>query len=87
VLLARQGGSLLPEVEAPTGPPLKLDQARVYTIKSPRATAWEAAQAYWFMERLLHTVPRLTFRIVAEHDRIAWQIVDLRAHVEPSVID
>lgn len=86
VLLARQGGSLLPEEEAPTGPPLKLDQAQVYTIKLPRTTAWEPEGAYRFMERLLHTVPGLTFRIVAEHDRSAWQIVDLRSAVEPSVI-
>src|SRR5258708_10938665 len=73
---------IAPQVEA-----LKLSDARAYTISLPHSTGWEPELAHRFMEQILDKVyGRLTFRIVAEKGRIRWQIVDLRAGIEPSAI-
>ena len=48
-----------------------------YTIALPKGNAWDAKRAHQFMEQVLFAFSSLVFRIVATHDHIEWQIVDL----------
>ncbi len=54
-----------------------LRQAKVYSIKLPKGTAWQPERARVFTERMV-SMGKMLFRIVAEGANVAWQIVDLR---------
>ncbi|MBA3530510.1 MAG: hypothetical protein H0T73_01125 [Ardenticatenales bacterium] len=65
-----------------------LDTPRCYTIALPRQTEWQPDMAWRFVEHLVKMVPQAVLRIVAEPNRIAWQVIDWRAGVpEVAVID
>lgn len=71
----------------PTPDPLNLAQVKIYTITLPYSTEWQPEVAYRFIEQMLHSINRLTFRIIAEPQRVVWQIVDLRNALEPSFVE
>jgi hypothetical protein len=47
-----------------------------YTILLPRRTAWDAKVAQQFVQHLITLSETLVLRIVADQNRIVWQIVD-----------
>ena len=63
-----------------------LQHAHVYTISLPKGGAWDTERAHSLMEHLAHELGKITFRIVAESDRIVWQLLDMRILAEPSFI-
>jgi Type IV secretion-system coupling protein DNA-binding domain len=56
------------------------EQTTAYTIRLPRSTQWDSSKAYQFTNHMLTTFGHLIFRIVAERNMIAWQIVDLQSY-------
>jgi hypothetical protein len=66
--------------------PLKLSDATVYTVVLPRNTAWDAEKAAAFMNYMVGTFQRISFRILAVAGRIEWQILDLRLSLDPQMV-
>lgn len=70
----------------PAVAPLKLSDATVYTVVLPRNTAWDAEKAAAFMDYMIATFQRISFRILAVAGRIEWQILDLRLSLDPQMV-
>jgi hypothetical protein len=61
-------------------------QLHSYTLTLPQGSVWDTKRAYQFVEQLLFAFERLTFRIVATPQRIAWQVVDIAGR-DPSAME
>jgi hypothetical protein len=66
-----------PQTPAPAPVEHLLLPATAYTISLPRSSKWKSEHALALLEQLLSTGSALAFQIVADHDGIRWQVVDV----------
>ena len=57
----------------------------IYAVTVPKGTPWQAGRAQQFMDQMLFTFSTIVLRIVAEADRIEWQVLDLLDY-EPGTV-
>lgn len=85
--LQEQKAEYLAPEQAPVDvEPLELSQGISYTIRLPWSAAQNLAAMGRFMEQLLVKTKSQMFQIVAEDGSVSWRILDVRGHMEPSVI-
>lgn len=82
--------SLSSTADAVLEPPTILqeeDETVVYTLRLPRQTPWNAESALHFIRQLLRAFPHLLLTLRADHEAIVWQMLDVTASFEPSILE